>query len=274
MSKFETDTRLALALLFLVAVPTAWAQDPWPEAVADNSFFIEEAYNQEARVVQHIATADRGDLDDEVTALSFTQEWPAPSQRHQVSFTLNHPAGGGSHPGDWGDLLLNYRYQVPVAAENLAVAPRVSLVLPSDEPDDPLDPDGPGVEVNLPVSYRWAASWVGHVNVGGGWRRGAARDVAGSPARSYSSVFAGGSVIWLARPRLNFLLEALVEDAEEPAASGATRGVTTRILSPGLRVAIDRGDLQIVPGLAVPFTSSEGDESVGVFLYLSFEHPF
>lgn len=274
MSKTPVALPCWLAVLSLAAAPGASAQGDWPAAISDNSFFIEEAYNQEPRVVQHIATADRADLDDEVTELSFTQEWPAPSERHQISFTLNHPAGGGHGLGDWGDLLLNYRYQVPLAGEKLAIAPRLSLVLPADDENGDLDPDGVGVEVNLPVSFRWAADWVGHLNVGGSQVRGSLRGVPASPVRSLTSVFAGGSVIWLARPRLNLLLEGLVEDADELAAGGGTRGVTSRILSPGLRVAFDRGDLQIVPGLAIPFVSSGGEDSVGAFLYLSLEHPF
>jgi hypothetical protein len=40
---------------------------------------------------------------------SFTQEWPLPSVRHQVSFTLPFSFGG---PGTLGDVGLNYRFQL------------------------------------------------------------------------------------------------------------------------------------------------------------------
>src|SRR6185437_8242001 len=61
----------AVALLLSTAPLTA--QEPGP--IADNSFLIEEAYNQEAGVVQHISTFSRpngGGAWD----YTFTQEWP------------------------------------------------------------------------------------------------------------------------------------------------------------------------------------------------------
>ena len=54
---------------------------PWE--IEDNSFLVEEAFNQEAGVVQTIF----GGLlfQQSGWALTFTQEWPAPSIRHQLS---------------------------------------------------------------------------------------------------------------------------------------------------------------------------------------------
>jgi len=62
------------------------------EGIQDNSFLIEEAYNQEAGVVQHIlnivhrANRHAGAKSDEFSFV-FTQEWPAFSQTHQLSYT-------------------------------------------------------------------------------------------------------------------------------------------------------------------------------------------
>src|SRR5262245_1643983 len=51
------------------------------DGIRDNSFLIEEAYNQEPGVVQHIFTGsfgldDRGGPRTRTWDLSFTQEWP------------------------------------------------------------------------------------------------------------------------------------------------------------------------------------------------------
>ena len=51
------------------------------EGVQDNSFLIEEAYNQEPGVVQHIfnLTGSRDKMrgpDDRAWTFTFTQEWP------------------------------------------------------------------------------------------------------------------------------------------------------------------------------------------------------
>src|ERR1044072_3548770 len=55
--------------------------------IKDNSFLIEEDYNQEAGVVQHISTFARPSSGGG-WAFSFTQEWPVRSMKHQFSYTL------------------------------------------------------------------------------------------------------------------------------------------------------------------------------------------
>src|SRR5437667_1598099 len=86
------------------------------DGIRDNSFLIEEAYNQEPGVVQHIFNASysvdrRAGLNDKIWNLTFTQEWPVFSQTHQFSYTIPYrfiETGGRSHNGV-GDILLNYR---------------------------------------------------------------------------------------------------------------------------------------------------------------------
>ena len=73
----------------------------------DNSFLVEEAYNQEPGVVQHIMTAFYGidrlpGPDDKTLNLAFTQEWPIVSQTHQFSYTVPYNfarSGGQSSDG-------------------------------------------------------------------------------------------------------------------------------------------------------------------------------
>ena len=49
----------------------------------------------------------------------------------------------------------------------------------------------------------------------------------------------------------------------------------TLTLNPGIRAGFDvPGGLQIVPGLAVPIGLGPSSGEVGLFFYLSFEHPF
>src|SRR3954463_2736435 len=83
------------------------------QGIQDNSFLVEEAYNQEFGVVQHIQSWQRNWPDgDWVWVYTFTQEWPVdPGARNQLSYTIPvvHPddaSGTGI-----GDVLLNYRYQ-------------------------------------------------------------------------------------------------------------------------------------------------------------------
>ena len=241
---------------------SAAAQTPaWPNAIADNSFLIEEAYNQEQGVVQHISTFFQLPGPPRASDYAFTQEWPVGGQRHQVSYTLPYLFRDGA--GGLGDVLLNYRYQLRDGQQGTAISPRVSLVLPTR---GSLRAGFTGVQVNLPVSRRWSAALVTHFNAG------ATQLVRGgeSDLRGYNL---GASVIGLLTPRLNLLVETVAVWTE---VNDGERIVRERqlVLSPGVRGAIDVGGLQIVPGVALPLTRSKGRTRTGVFAYLSLEHAF
>src|SRR5438046_5328199 len=79
-----------------------------PFEVLDNSFLVEEAFNQEAHIFQNILNWQRDR--DGLWNLSFTQEWPLGGITHQFSYTL--PFSGGDGSTRLGDVLLNYRYQL------------------------------------------------------------------------------------------------------------------------------------------------------------------
>src|SRR3954466_6736869 len=114
--------RQAVVALLTVAgllstVATSIASEPLAKGIQDNSFFIEEAYNQEPGVVQHImnivyAVDRRAGPDEREWAFIFTQEWPAFSQTHQLSYTIPYLFidDGDSRDG-LGDIILNYRFQ-------------------------------------------------------------------------------------------------------------------------------------------------------------------
>src|SRR5436853_7157714 len=108
---------LGLWLAMSAAFPaTGWSQKEEKEQppIQDNSFLVEEAYNQERGVVQHISTFSRM-WNSKDWNYSFTQEWPAPGNwRHQLSYTLvGMHAGAFSETGaGMGDAAINYRYQL------------------------------------------------------------------------------------------------------------------------------------------------------------------
>ncbi|MEA2465295.1 MAG: hypothetical protein QOJ98_3042 [Acidobacteriota bacterium] len=217
----------------LVAAPLL-AQEP----ISDNSFFIEEAYNQEPGVVQHIGTFARmrgGDW-----AASFTQEWPLFSQEHQLSYTVPFA------DSELGDVALNYRYQLlGVGGGPVAFAPRISLLLPTSDGSET------AWQVNLPLSVGLNDRFVTHSNAGATF------------TGSERTVTLGQSLVWLAAPRVNLLVEAVWDDDDN------------FIVSPGIRWAhnLDSG-LQIVPGIAMPIGVGPSSGERGVFLYLSFEHAY
>src|SRR5262245_38458553 len=78
-----------------------------PFQITDNSFLVEEAFNQEPRIFQNILNWSRQEGE---WFLSFTQEWPVPGKRHQLSYTV--PFDGLREGDGMGDSLVNYRLQV------------------------------------------------------------------------------------------------------------------------------------------------------------------
>ena len=134
--------RTAAVLSFICACGTpalAAGEDKRPAAgIQDNSFLIEEAYNQEAGVIQHINTVRRLGKDWFYT---FTQEWPIGSQAHQFSYTVPYSwlkTDTGRESG-FGDLQLNYRYQLSMeSTDRPAIAPRFSVILPTGNEDEGL----------------------------------------------------------------------------------------------------------------------------------------
>ena len=131
MSTNARISLIAVAVAFFAEPAFAEDKDPRPAAgIQDNSFLIEEAYNQEAGVVQHINTLRRQGKDWFYT---FTQEWPIASQTHQFSYTVPYSwlkTDSGRESG-FGDVQFNYRYQLSLETPALpAIAPRPLSSLP------------------------------------------------------------------------------------------------------------------------------------------------
>lgn len=275
MSKFKsTIGRLSVFLLtssvFWAAggVLPANAQDG---PIQDNSFLIEEAYNQGARVVQHITTFSRtrGNGDQVYT---FTQEWPAPGLRHQLSFAVPWQRFGEQE--GIGDLALNYRYQLLGSGDDpVAFAPRTSLLLPTGDEEKGLGAGAAGLQINLPLSVALGERFVTHVNLGA-THTPKARNERGAEADLTAYHF-GQSFVWLAAPRFNALVELLYTAGEEVAGPGRTEESDSFLISPGVRWAWNLpSGLQIVPGAAFTFGAGPSSGEKSVFFYLSFEHPF
>lgn len=258
------------ALAFLVVAPIfAQAQDDDPP-IQDNSFLIEEAYNQEAGVVQHISTWQQ-DRDSHDWNATFTQEWPFLSQKHQLSYTLawQHEGSGGL-----GDLAINYRYQLIGDGDApVAFSPRLTLLLPTGDAKKGRGAGETGLQVNLPLSVAVSPRLAAHTNVGFTWTPNA-EDEFGDKADNFSPQL-GQSLIWLVHPRVNLMLEAVYANEESTVSPGRTEKTNSFTISPGIRWSYNLpSGLQIVPGIAFPIGVGPSDGEKAVFLYLSFEHPF
>lgn len=251
-------------LVFVLTAISIRAQEP----IEDNSFLIEEAYNQEKGVIQYINTFYRQQNGD--FAYSFTNEMPIKTQRHQFSYSINVVRTDG-HNG-FGDTYLNYRYQVVGLRKDdrVAVAPRFSLILPTGNYRTGTGTGALGYQVNLPVSVKVSKRVVTHWNAGL-TETPHARSETGERAAT-TGVNLGESTIFLARNNFNILFETVWNRNESVVTSHHTQAEYSALLNPGIRWAWNRKNgLQIVPGVAVPIGVGPSHGEHGVFFYLSFE---
>jgi hypothetical protein len=130
--------------------------------IEDNSFLIEEAYNQEKGVVQHISNLMHSFTPERDLTYSFTQEWPLSCQDHQLSFTIPRWLLSSDHDGGLGDILVDYRYQLFSRDDWAAVAPRLSIILPTGNKKAGMGSGVVGIQLNLPASKRLSGSLVAH----------------------------------------------------------------------------------------------------------------
>ena len=272
-----------LVALVLTGPGAATASEVTPgrkvDGILDNSFLVEEAYNQEPGVVQHIVTAfyqtDRqGGLDAHAWELAFTQEWPLLSQTHQLSYTVPYRFVHGASQSDngLGDVLLNYRFQACFDETTLrAFAPRFSVILPTGDERRGFGEGTPGCQLNLPFSTALGDTAFLHLNAGTTFQP----DAASANGRDLCHCNLGASGIYALTRDCHLLIEWIGEWEESAGVHGTLRREFASVISPGIRKAFnfDSG-AQIVAGVAMPIGLTRSAPDYGVFLYLSIEHSF
>jgi hypothetical protein len=241
-------------------------------AVQDNSFLLEEAYNQEAGVVQHILTLQRQGGD---WFYNFTQEWPVGGQDHQFSYTVPYSwirGDAGQRLHGIGDVLINYRPQIWTETDTRpAFAPRFSLILPTGSSSKGTGDGSVGFQFNAAFSKIVSDRVTLHANAGFSHLF----DVDGYHPTNYNL---GASAIYAVSRDFNLMLETLGSWEQTVTPALALQRDFTFTVSPGARYALnfpELADLQVVLGAAMPISFTEGKSTdYGLFLYLSFEHSF
>ena len=224
--------------------------------------------------MQHINTFTRQRNGD--WAYSFTQEWPAPNLKHQLSYSI--PVMGFHDSADGGmgigDIALNYRYQLLGDGDaKIAIAPRFTLLLPTGDAKKSLGNVAVGYQVNLPVSLVLSKKFVTHFNAGMTYTP-SAKNAQGEKA-NLKDFNLGQSTIWMASPRFNILLEWVWMNEAEVVGQHMVERSNTALVNPGIRWAYNfKNGLQIVPGISAPLGIGPSRGERGILFYLSFEHPF
>jgi hypothetical protein len=236
------------------------------DRIEDNSFLIEEAYNQEAGVIQHISGFQY--LKKNTWNYTFTDEWPVPGMKHQLSVTLPVLSNGST---GLGDIVLNYRYQA-INLNRLAFSPRLSLLLPTGNYHEGLGSGVPGYQADLPFSFLLSRKVVTHYNLGVTFI-----PVSKNPDGSKSDIIIynyGLSVIVFLYTNFNFMFETVGYTTHTKENNANTQISNILLINPGFRYAINfKSGLQIVPGIAMPIGIGPSKGEFNFFAYLSFEHP-
>lgn len=259
----------AVFMTLIITGTTGFAEEA--KKIQDNSFLLEEAYNQEDGVVQHIQAFQY--MKNKTWGYTFIQEWPVPKQTHQLSYTIPvyHLNEDGNATGI-GNVLLNYRYQLIPPKGPIALAPRLSLVLPTGDYKKGFGKGAPGLQINIPLSVELSDKFVTHWNVGTTFTPNA-KGTGGAKAHTLD-FNSGASIIWLVTENFNLMFETAWNSSQSVEANGTKKVDNTLFINPGARFAINfKSGLQIVPGIAFPIGVGPSKGERGIFLYLSFEHP-
>lgn len=282
MGRYTPTLLCLLILLQSFLTGSALAQERPIDGIEDNSFLIEEAYNQEDGVLQHIFNATyTNDRNHRGWVFSFTEEWPFFSADHQVGFTIPayHRREQGQRQNGIGDILLNYRYQLLQESETVpALAPRFSLILPTGSRNKGTGDEVVGYQWNLPASKKVSSRVALHANLGLSYlpKVRTRLDLPGrplSPKRSLISYNLGGSAIYAPTSRIHLMLEWVGLSEQSLDQQGNRERQFTSFLSPGVRAGLGNTDsVQSVLGLGLPVGLNRRSENLGAFLYLSLEH--
>jgi hypothetical protein len=265
----KINYKLLSIILLLCSPGTAFSQTTNKyefERIEDNSFLIEEAYNQDPGVIQHISSFQL--MDNHTWSYIFTDEWPVPLQTHQLSATipvLNTGATG------FGDVELNYRYQA-INRNRFAFSPRFSLIFPTGNYKKGLGTGTVGYQLSLPFSFILSTKIVTHYNLGLTFTPGAKSQTGNNFDQTIYNY--GLSMIFLVSKTFNLMLEAVGNRTHIEGKNIETQNFGSLLINPGFRYAINfKSGLQIVPGLAIPIGLGSSKGTSGLFAYLSFEHP-
>jgi Putative MetA-pathway of phenol degradation len=245
--------------------------------IEDNSMFIEEAFNQERAVIQHISNLI---IVDKTLQYVFTQEIPMPTEKHQLSIGIVY--NSNKKPDDvrsgFGDLYINYRPMLMSKTDWALVIPRFTVIAPTGDARKGFGTGGWGAQFNLAVTKRLNSKITTNWNVGATriFKEHFYSDINGdlqlTKKKDHNSINLGFSAIYILSNSFNFLCEYIYTNGQVFNDIGNTIRAKEMIVNPGFRFAFNVGVAQIVPGLGIPFFFENNKHtSTGAFVYLSIE---
>ncbi len=242
-------------------------------AIEDNSFLLEEAFNQEWGIVQFIQKYQTSE-NAQGYEYVFENEIPITDKTHQFSYALTFARQDEEGHGALNDAVLNYRWQA-LNKEGVLVTERFGLVLPTGRVDNNAGNGVYGFEFMKSASIQLSDDFINHWNFGFSVLPHAkTADI--DKRRTLTGFTAGTSLIYLWKDNFNFMLETLLESGQSTNPDGSKSADTALTINPGFRFAVDMDwkETQIVPGISFPTELLNGPTEHGVLVYLSIEPNF
>lgn len=240
------------------------------DPVEDNSFLVEESYNQEPGVVQFINVWQKNVKGQDWT-YTFINEIPVMGQQNQFSYELPVTHLAAVDDTKLSDVKLNYRREF-IRADKFVTTGRLSTSTSSGDYKKGFGRGAFGYEAALMVSVVVNDKWVQHWNVGYGIAPDA-KNQTGDKADN-SKYFWAVSNVYLVTDKFNVMLEMTGSVEQETAGRDYAPWSQSNIINPSLRYAVDISDWQLVPGLAFPINVGDQAGQENQFLaYLSIEGP-
>jgi hypothetical protein len=250
-------------------------------AFEDNSFLLEEAFNQRIGSIQTIFNYNLDNIRYKNAQFSFTQEIPLADLKHELSYTvvygLAENQDGGVNSG-LGDITISYRPMLLGEKHWAMVIPRFTLILPTGKSSNGLGLGAPGFQFNLAVTKRPTRKLVTHFNAGFTYLYKSDRyyftNNTNQLAYEHDLFFKniGASIIWYPTRKANLMVEYISNFISGINQENKITDNYQQIVNPAFRFCIDNGRMQIVPGIGFPIRIMNSKyEGAGLFFYLSFE---
>jgi hypothetical protein len=250
-------------------------------AFEDNSFLLEEAFNQPMSVIQNIFNYNLDNIRYKNAQFSFTQEIPLTDLTHQLSYTFVYNfaenPNGGMNSG-FGDMNISYRPMLLGEKDWAMVIPRFTLIIPTGKSSDGLGNGAPGFQFNMAVTKRPTRKLVTHLNAGFTYLYKSDRysfsNNENKLAYEHDLLFenVGASIIWYPVRKANLMVEYISNFISGISEENTITRDHQQIINPAFRFCIDNGKMQIVPGIGLPIQIMNGKyDHTGLFFYLSFE---
>lgn len=251
-----------IILLILAVAPYLYA-----EPLEDNSFLVEEAYNQEAGVVQFINVYQKQSKAKDWN-YTFINEIPVGGQADQFSYEIPYSYVEALDKTQVGDLKLNYRREI-IRNEMFVTTARLSIISNTGDYKLGFGNGSIGYETSLLNSVKINSAWSQHWNVGAQFVP-SAKNTLGDTA-DITKYFWALSNIYFVTDGLNVMLEVTSSSFQDVAGPSMSTWSHEDFVSPSLRYAIDVGDWQFVPGIAAPIGLGDLSGQNQILGYFSIE---